>query len=355
MKKAELILTQAWQRQASWLIGLAPLSWLYHAISRLRKWLYQSGKLPVYRASVPVLVVGNITVGGSGKTPLIIALVEYLLTQGVQVAVISRGYGGDTKTMPRLVLPTSTPHEVGDEPCLIVQSLAAKGHMLPMAVGANRAATIDLLLASFPHIRLIVSDDGLQHYALARDEEWIVVDMMRGFGNGKLLPQGFLREPINRLEGAMVVYHHANKTKPASDNQPTMVLQAGKLVALQPSNQPPPQVGSAVYAVSGIGYPARFFRTLTELGFDVVERPFGDHHDFTIDDLMGLDKLPIITTSKDAVKLRLLAQGNPLPIFANIWVLSVEAKLSQAVYQAADLLMTKYCPTSPLDEMVHEY
>ena len=191
MKKLELALTQAWQKNAAWLKLLTPLSGLYGMVMHARKSLYHSGKCPIYRAAVPVLVIGNITVGGSGKTPFIIALTKILRKQGISVAVISRGYGGDSTQMPKLVTPTSTPNEVGDEPCLIAQTLHSDGFFLPMAVAPNRGQAIDLLLQNFPETTLIISDDGLQHYALHRDEEWIVVDVARGFGNGKLLPQGF--------------------------------------------------------------------------------------------------------------------------------------------------------------------
>ncbi|MFC0819562.1 tetraacyldisaccharide 4'-kinase [Moraxella marmotae] len=351
MKKAELMLTHAWQTQSPLLGVLAPLSALYGTVSRVRKLLYQSGKLSVYHAPVPVWVIGNITVGGSGKTPLIIALLKHLLAYGVKVAVISRGYGGDAQAMPRLVGPSSQPNEVGDEPCLIVQSLSALGYQVPMAVGANRDAVIELLLDNFSDIQLIISDDGLQHYALHRDEEWIVVDAMRGFGNGKLLPQGFLREPVERLDGATVIYH--DKTITQGDKF-AMTLKAGELIPLMDSvdtDLKPPQSGSRVHAVSGIGYPARFFATLSDLGYQVVPQPFGDHHDFCYQDLLGLDDLPIITTAKDAVKLRKLAEHSEqinqdkqamAAIFNNIWVLPVEAVLSDSLIAHIHTLLDKY-------------
>ncbi|AWY19734.1 tetraacyldisaccharide 4'-kinase [Moraxella bovis] len=335
MKNLELLITKAWQDNSPMLATLAPLSALYGVVGRVRKSLYDNDKLAKYHAPIPVMVVGNITVGGSGKTPLIIALVKYVQDKGVNVGVISRGYGR-ADSRPALVREGSTPKEVGDEPCLIVQNTN-----VPMAVGANRGQVIDLLMQNYPTLQLIISDDGLQHYALHRDVEWIVVDGVRGFGNEKLFPQGFLREPIDRLNGATVIYHDSRAEK--YDNN-------ALLMHLAPNN-PMPLLGNdksvndktlppqKVYAVSGIGYPARFFKTLNELGFDVVERVFGDHHDFTLDDLADLTDLPIITTSKDAVKLRELAKCSPHAIFDNVWVLPVQAVLSDGVYGEMDKVL----------------
>ena len=342
MNKLELMLTQAWQNNAPWLKVLTPLSGLYSAVTHARKSLYDSGKFPMYRAPVPVLVIGNITVGGSGKTPLIIALTKILLKRGVSVAVISRGYGGDTAQMPKLVTPSCTPSEVGDEPCLIVQSLHSGGLHLPMAVAPDRGQAIDLLLQNFPETTLIISDDGLQHYALHRDEEWIVVDAVRGFGNGKLLPQGFLREPIDRLQGALVIYHDKD-TASYPDDAMTMSLRAGRIEPLMgTAKSPAPSAGTRVHAVSGIGYPKRFFDTLSDKGFLVSPHAFGDHHDFRVEDLVDLTDYPIIVTSKDAVKLRHLAAQTTHDIFDQIWVLPVEAVLSCAVFDQIDRLIANY-------------
>lgn len=345
MIKAELALTKAWQNQSKALMALAPLSALYGAITHIRRTLYQSGAFKSYKAPVPVLVIGNITVGGSGKTPLIIALLKILISHNAQIGVISRGYGGDVDAMPRLVLLDSTPDQVGDEPCLIVQSIhAATAKHVPMVVGANRQAAIELLLSHHPNIRLIISDDGLQHYALHRDLEWIVVDAIRGFGNQKLLPQGFLREPVSRLNGATVIYHDT-----ADADYPNEAL----VMSLQPSSlEPllmdqdhrPPHSGDAVYAVSGIGYPERFFLTVRSLGFHALPKPFGDHHDFQLEDLLPFENLPIIVTAKDAVKLRALAVQYPThsTLFQRIWVLPVEARFNDALLAAIDELMLRY-------------
>lgn len=336
MKNPELLITKAWQDNSPMLIMLSPLSLLYGVVGRVRKFLYDNDKLSKYHAPIPVMVIGNITVGGSGKTPLIITLVKYLQGKGINVGVISRGYGR-TGNAPALVFANSTPIQVGDEPCLIVQETN-----VPMAVGANRGQVIDLLIHNHPTLQLVISDDGLQHHALHRDVEWIVVDGMRGFGNEKLFPQGFLREPLDRLTEATVIYHDSRDDR-YDDNALLMHLAPSKIIPLlgnSKSGNDKTLPSQKVYAVSGIGYPTRFFKTLNELGFDVAERAFGDHHDFALDDLADLTDLPIITTSKDAVKLRELASTHPNhAIFDNIWVLPVQAVLSESVYEKMDRVL----------------
>ena len=352
----ETTMTRAWQRQAAWLWLLLPVSWLYGFITMMRRQAYKIGLFASYRAPIAVMVIGNITVGGSGKTPLIIALVNHLQKQGVKVGVISRGYGGDSSQMPALVHADSLPSIVGDEPCLIVNMTDA-----PMAVCPNRKQAITTLLNAHPDLQLIIADDGLQHYALQRDIEWIVVDASRGFGNQQLLPTGFLREPMSRLTGANVVYHEkADRTtkdnKQAQSSRLTMHLQADKLQPLwsssveiegltaaekMPMPLRPPMLNIQVHAVSGIGYPQRFFDTLLSLGFDVIEHPYPDHYDFSLTELLQYSELPIIVTSKDAVKIRALlidtSSRQPLSdeyqeLVNRLWVLPVTAVLSDSCY-----------------------
>ena len=369
----ETTVTRAWQRQAAWLWLLLPISWLYGLITVLRHQAYKFGLLASYRAPVPVMVIGNISVGGSGKTPLIIALVDYLQAQGIKVGVISRGYGGDSSQMPALVDAASLPSMVGDEPCLIVNMTG-----VPMAVCPNRKQAITTLLAAHPDLQLIIADDGLQHYALQRDIEWIVVDAARGFGNEQLLPTGFLREPMSRLEGATVIYHEGpnNSAAPHSKNTEqqsqaehlSMHLQADDMKLLwQPVladarttdlqvfdsqvsdfqltgfevNNKAPEKGSKVHAVSGIGYPQRFFDTLHALGFEVIGHPYPDHYEFSMAELLQYREYPIVVTTKDAVKLRALllplTAEQPLSaeykvLISRLWVLPVTAVLSDSCY-----------------------
>lgn len=353
----ETTMTRAWQRQAAWLWLLLPVSGLYGFITMLRWQAYKIGLLSSYRAPIPVMVIGNITVGGSGKTPLIIELVTYLHKQGIKVGVISRGYGGDSSQMPALVHADSLPSIVGDEPSLIVNTTGAA-----MAVCPNRKQAITTLLNAYPDLQLIIADDGLQHYALQRDIEWIVVDASRGFGNQQLLPTGFLREPMSRLQGANVVYHEKAEMVATDNNQAqakrlTMHLQADKLQLLWssaaeidgsivpeekiPMLPMPPMLNSRVHAVSGIGYPQRFFDTLLSLGFDVIGHAYPDHYDFSLDELLQYTEQPIIVTSKDAVKIRALlldaASHQPLSkeyqeLVSRLWVLPVTAVLSDSCY-----------------------
>lgn len=350
-------ITQAWQQQAKWLWVLLPLSGLYAAITSLRRYGYQQGLLKQYRAPVPVMVIGNISVGGSGKTPLIISLVEHLQQLGIKPGVISRGYGGDESAMPALVTAESQPDVVGDEPCLIVAQT-----QVAMAVCPNRQRAIEILLAHDAEIELIIADDGLQHYALARDIEWIVVDANRGFGNAQLLPTGFLREPLSRLAKATVIWHHAEaeidgvaaaapslaaKRLPYVQGTERLTMQlhaqtilpvlsvdeiatiinalpyslsplsastiseekpplAHLLHQLAVAQQYPPQHNSAVQAVSGIGYPARFFASLRHLGYQLHEHPYPDHYQFQWSDIVRhslQQPAAIIVTSKDAIKI----------------------------------------------------
>ncbi|MBB3105592.1 tetraacyldisaccharide 4'-kinase [Psychrobacter luti] len=353
----ETTMTRAWQRQAAWLWLLLPVSWLYGFITMIRRQAYKIGLLASYHAPIPVMVIGNITVGGSGKTPLIIELVTHLQKKGIKVGVISRGYGGDSSQMPALVHADSLPSVVGDEPSLIVSMTGAA-----MAVCPNRKQAITILLNAYPDLQLIIADDGLQHYALQRDIEWIVVDASRGFGNRQLLPTGYLREPMSRLEGANVVYHEkADRVTMHNNNQPqsnrlTMHLQADKLQLLWSSaaeidglnvteeKMPmPPMLNSRVHAVSGIGYPQRFFDTLISLGFDVIGHAYPDHYDFSLHELLQYTEQPIIVTSKDAVKIRALlvdaTRDESLSeeyqdLLSRLWVLPVTAVLSDSCYDS---------------------
>ncbi len=355
----ETTITHAWHTQAKWLYLLLPLAWLYQLIITIRKFLYKKGIIKSYRASVPVMVIGNITVGGSGKTPLIITLVNYLQKKGVKVGVISRGYGGDTSHMPALVTLDSLPYQVGDEPCLIVQSTLNNNQIVPMAVCPNRQQAIELLLKNHADIQLIISDDGLQHYKLQRDIEWIVVDKERGFGNQQLLPVGFLREPVSRLNGATVIYHQLSSDNQSSENQLIMNLQADKLQSFSKKTNQFPKKNETVYAVSGIGYPQRFFTTLKSLGYEVIENPYPDHYDFQMTDIIKIAEdsknLPVIITSKDIVKINYLLKekymdmeqygqmGSFLDDFVErLFILPVTAQLSEACYQRLDNELEKF-------------
>lgn len=311
----------AWNRQAKWLIVLRPLSWIYRGGFLLNKKLYQCGVKASYQSPVPVMVIGNITVGGSGKTPLLIQLVNYLQSQNVRVGVISRGYGGKGP-FPAYVDLESLPEVVGDEPCLIVQSTG-----VPMVVGSNRQRSIEYLLSKH-ELDLIISDDGLQHWALARQIEWIVLDQNRGLGNQKLLPEGYLREPPSRLTTATVIEH---ATQPNSEL--TMHLEVAVPYLLNDAEDERSfNPADNFYAVVGIGFPQRFYSTLDSMGIHQFQcHEFPDHYDYEITDLQFEDNNPIITTEKDAVKLLPLLKQNP-NFKREIWVVPVEAVLSPQCY-----------------------
>ncbi|HAR75075.1 MAG TPA: tetraacyldisaccharide 4'-kinase [Psychrobacter sp.] len=347
----ETTITRAWQRQAIWLWLLLPISWLYALLMLLRRQAYKLGVFASYRAPIPVMVIGNITVGGSGKTPLIIALVRHLQQQGIKVGVISRGYGGDSSQMPALVDIESVPNVVGDEPCLIVNMTGAA-----MAVCPNRQQAIAVLLEAYPDLQLIIADDGLQHYALQRDIEWVVVDAARGFGNKQLLPAGFLRESISRLKDANVIYHQKPNASSIHNEYDsvaerlTMHLKPDDLALLWSGDDQiggfivkamAPEKGSQVHAVSGIGYPQRFFDTLISIGFDVDGHAYPDHYDFSLSELLQYTEHPIIVTSKDAVKISTLIMQATVhqtlsdeyrELLSRLWVLPVTAVLSDSCY-----------------------
>lgn len=315
-------LQNAWQRQAKWLIVLRPLSCLYRFGFLLNQQRYQLGLKKSYLAPVPVMVIGNITVGGSGKTPLLIQLVKYLQAKQIRVAVISRGYGG-RGPFPVLLQSDSLPEIVGDEPCQIVQATA-----VAMAVGPNRQANIELLLQHGTY-DLIISDDGLQHWALQRQLEWIVLDNQRGLGNQKLLPEGYLREPPSRLQHSTVIEHAQAPTQALN-----MHLAVAAPYLLQTIPNQPAQFDATLHycALVGIGFPQRFYQTLRQMGVSQFQpHEFPDHHEYVLQDLDFATGLPIITTEKDAVKLKALLQHYP-DFKRPIWVVPVTAVLSDACY-----------------------
>jgi tetraacyldisaccharide 4'-kinase len=279
-----------------------PLSALYAAGSASRRALYRHGWLRAEQLPVPVIVVGNITVGGTGKTPLTIALVDALRERGWNPAVVSRGYGGSSST-PRRLDASPDPAVVGDEPALIRMRTGA-----PVAVGANRPATARLLVGQGADV--IVADDGLQHYALARDLAICVVDGLRRFGNRRQLPAGPLREPESRLHDVDFVV--CNGGAPHEQEVPMQLVLDG-WVAIGHTGRPQPLAalaGRRVHAVAGIGNPPRFFDALRDSGIEPIAHPFPDHHQFTAGELDFGDDRALLMTEKDAVKCRAFAKDN---------------------------------------------
>ncbi|MBT5003287.1 MAG: tetraacyldisaccharide 4'-kinase, partial [Porticoccaceae bacterium] len=273
--------------------------------------------------SVPVAVVGNISVGGSGKTPLIIALVKALNKLGYTAGVISRGYGGAASAYP-LRVTTGTPvDQSGDEPLLIAQSCGC-----PVVVDPDRVRAVEFLLHE-TSCDIVLSDDGLQHYRLHRDIEIAVVDATRGLGNGRMLPSGALRESPSRLSQVDFVVLNGSGADIAAEiglvGAHQIELQALGLRNIASNLIVPVNAwegGVKVHAVCGIGHPERFAQTLKELGFEVILSSVNDHQHLSDDDLEFGDDLPMIITSKDAVKYRGVIPDN-------LWVLEVEMSISE--------------------------
>ena len=279
----------------------------------VRRWCYRLHLFRSKQLKVPVVVVGNISVGGTGKTPLVVAVVEALKRAGYKPGVISRGYRGKARSWPQQVRPDSDPVMVGDEPILI-----SRRTLCPMAVGPKRVAA-GMALLKYSSCDVIVCDDGLQHYALRRDAEVMVVDGARRFGNGFCLPAGPLREPVRRMDKVDFIVTNGL----AAPNEFAMQYEGDTLVNLFDESQTCSLAelkGRGVHAVAGIGNPQRFFERLAQVGLDVREHRFPDHHLYLPRDLDYGNSVPIIMTEKDAVKCQRFARGN-------MWYLPISVKL----------------------------
>jgi tetraacyldisaccharide 4'-kinase len=275
-------------------LALLALGWLYCGVARLRRALYRGGGLKTWRLPCPVVVVGNLTVGGTGKTPLVLLVAEMALERGLRPAILIRGYRGRGRDWPRTVTPDDDPDLVGDEPVL----LARRG-VCPVIAGPDRVADGHLAVARHG-CDLIISDDGLQHYRLERDLEVAVIDGERGLGNGRCLPAGPLREPRGRLASVDLVVRNG-----AGGGGYGFTLEPGAAVNLLDPRETRPLSafrGLRVTAVAGIGNPGRFFALLRAHGMLVEEWPYPDHHACTPEDLAAWPPGPVLMTEKDAVK-----------------------------------------------------
>lgn len=303
-----------------------PVAWLYGLVMTVRKVLYGWGWLPSYRIGRPVIVVGNLTVGGTGKTPLVAWLAEQLKGRGLRVGIVSRGYGTDATT-PRVIGPDTPWTESGDEPLLLRGRTGCD-----VVIARDRVAGAKLLMERGADV--ILTDDGLQHLRLARDVEIVVVDGARGFGNGHRFPYGPLREMPSRAASANLVVINGVARHPSLASLPRPRDLAPVQMTLVPGRVLPVGGGRAdrslesfrgqrVHAVAGIGNPARFFEDLRGRGLEIDEHPFTDHHALTAADLAFGDGRPVLMTEKDAVKCRGFAD-------ARLWYVPVTAHFSDA-------------------------
>ena len=293
----------------AWLLW--PLGWFYRTAAVVRRTLYRRGLLRVVDPGAPVVVAGNITVGGTGKTPCIVWLAEALKQRGLGVGIVTRGYGGRAREWPQWVTRDSEPGQVGDEPVLLAQRTSS-----PVAAGPDRVAAAKLLLERCS-VDVLLADDGLQHYRLGRRFEIGIVDGLRGLGNGLCLPAGPLREPPGRLDAvdAIVVnsggWGHGDVYRAALVPVRVVRLSDGATRDLDDFR------GSEVHAVAGIGHPKRFFALLERSGVTVDPRPLSDHATIREADLSFDDTAPVLITEKDAVKCRSFAP-------ANVWAVIVD-------------------------------
>ncbi|MCC6193317.1 MAG: tetraacyldisaccharide 4'-kinase [Burkholderiales bacterium] len=315
-------LVAAWYapRRTPVVVLLWPLSLLFRAVVAVRRGLYRRGLLHAQQLPVPVVVIGNVTLGGTGKTPLAIALAEALAARGFRPGFVSRGYGGSARE-PRAVAAGDEPALVGDEPPI----LAASGY--PVWIGADRVAAARALLAAHPDRDVLICDDGLQHYRLARRVEIAVIDAARGLGNGLMLPAGPLREPAARLaEVDAVVRLVAGADVRDGHSMITTHVPLPWRNVKDPAcvGDPAAWRGREVHAVAGIGNPGRFFAMLRAQGITAMEHAFPDHHPFAPADLAFPGAAAILMTQKDAVKCARFADGRS-------WYLPVRATVDPAL------------------------
>ena len=333
----EAWLTGEWQRNSLWQLFLRPVSWLFLLVVTIRRAAFRAGLLKSYSVGVPVVIVGNISVGGTGKTPLVLALVEALAKKNMHCGIVTRGYqrARAESAIDNVihVLPSTTDGDVvSDEATLLARRAG-----VPVYAGADRVAAANTLLRNHKEIDVILSDDGLQHYALRRDIEICVIDGLRGLGNGGLLPAGPLREPASRLHTVdVIVVNDCGEGKGGDTNTARfstttpafeMTLANTLFINLKTDQRFDVRLAldtfghSRLHALAGIGHPQKFFAHLTDLGFALAAtQPFPDHHHYLATDMPGSDVEIILMTEKDAVKCGTFADER-------MWFVRVDAVL----------------------------
>ena len=297
---------------------LIPLSIIFFIFYNIRLWFYSLGLLKVNISPLPLIVVGNITVGGTGKTPIVIAITNYLVSQNKKVGIVSRGYGGKHTQESLEVTLLSDPIECGDEPLLIKQETK-----VPVVVAKKRINAIELLIKNYS-LDVIISDDGLQHYSMGRDIEIAVIDGYDRLGNGWFLPVGPLREAKSRLNSVDFIINNGSEAKGEISSR----IEAECYINLITGETKELNYfeSEKCFAVAGIGNPKNFYKLLDSQGVNLTTKSFPDHHYFSENDLDFKEDYPIIMTAKDCVKCSQFATSN-------MWYLSVKAKLDSDFYQ----------------------
>ena len=317
MRSLNDALNGIWQQRGLLAYLLWPVSILYRTAMGLRRLAYETGLMTIQQFDVPIVIVGNITVGGTGKTPIVAAIARYLNDRGWKPGIVSRGYGGHSEQWPQEVQVTSSPDTVGDEAVLLARQTGC-----PVVVGPDRPAAVTRILDNHG-CDVVLADDGLQHLALDRDIEIAVVDEDRKFGNGFCLPAGPLREPKSRLRSVDFVIHNNSV-----EGNMRCELQGEMAVNLIDSQNKKPLNefrGLHVHAVAGIGNPKRFFSHLRKFDLNITEHAFPDHHPYTQPDLAFECDDVVLMTEKDGVKCTQFAHHN-------MWYVPVEAKLDESFY-----------------------
>jgi len=325
-------LLAAWYHGHPALKLLQPLEWLYRRVVVRKRERFLAGEGAVYQPPLPLIVVGNITVGGTGKTPLILWMIDHCQRSGLRVGVVSRGYGAKPPHLPWRVIPEQSAQVAGDEPLLIVQRSG-----VPLMIDPDRSRAVQALFAA-ESLDLILSDDGMQHYRMARDLELVLIDAARGLGNRRCLPAGPLREPVERLQSVDAVLYNGA----AEDREDGFAfrLEPMALVNLLTGERRGLEhfaPGQRVHAVAGIGNPQRFFTTLETLHWRPVPHAFADHAEYSAQALSFTPSLPVVMTEKDAVKCRTFAA-------ADWWYLAVDAVPSPAFVAWFDTQLMRLLP-----------
>lgn len=317
-----------------WQLLLLPFTALFYGLVFIRKKAYQFNFKKIITFEIPVIIVGNISMGGSGKTPLTIALVQYFQQQGYCVGVVSRGYGGQHKSNNLVITDTISSQLSGDEANLIYQQTKAV-----VVVNKNRVFAVKKAIDL--GVNLVISDDGLQHYRMGRQVEIAVIDNIQGFGNGYLLPSGILREPISRLDEVNIVVYHQRAGGQKSfkkQHYPSYEMQLKPVCFTQIKTNKSINIDDflaqypRVYAVAAIAQPDSFFAQLKDLGFKVISKAYSDHYLFNADDFKDKSNYPILMTQKDCVKCVSFANEK-------MWFLSVEVDLPPPFFQQLDSLL----------------